>query len=51
MPQSREKHFLRNCAFLLYDLFGHALAQEPPAPEVLKFTIYTLYLISHSHAP
>ena len=38
MPGRREEDFLRNYAFLLYDLHGHALAQEP-LPRVMKFTI------------
>ena len=29
MPGSREEDFKRNNAFSLYDLYGHALAQEP----------------------
>ena len=29
MPGSREEDFQRNNAFSLYDLYGHALAQEP----------------------
>ena len=32
MPGSREKDFSRNNAFLLYDLYGHA-----PAQEILSF--------------
>ena len=29
MPESREEDFKRTNAFLIYDLYGHALAQEP----------------------
>ena len=29
MPGSREEDFKKNNAFSLYDLYGHALAQEP----------------------
>ena len=29
LPGSREENFKRNNAFSLYDLYGHALAQEP----------------------
>ena len=29
MLRSREEDFERNNAFSLYDLYGHALAQEP----------------------
>ena len=29
MPGSREEDFKRNYKFLLYDLYGHAQAQEP----------------------
>ena len=29
MPGSKEEDFYRNNAFSLYDLNGHALAQEP----------------------
>ena len=29
MPSSREEDLKKNNAFTLYDLYGHALAQEP----------------------
>ena len=38
MPGSKED-FYRNNAFSLYDLYGHALAQEPLPRGVKKFTI------------
>ena len=38
MPRTGEEDFKRNNAFTLYDLYGHALAQEP-LPRVMKFTI------------
>ena len=37
MPWTRGEDFERNNAFSLYDLYGHALTQEPPG--VMKFTI------------
>ena len=36
MPGSREEDFKKNNAFSLYDLYGHALAQEPLPLEVEK---------------
>ena len=30
MPGSREEDFKRNNSFILYELYGHTLAQEPP---------------------
>ena len=38
MPRTREEDFKTNNAFTLYDLYGHALAQEPPAMGVMKTT-------------
>ena len=38
MPGSRED-FLRNNAFSLHVLYGHALAQETLAPRVMNVTI------------
>ena len=29
MPDSKEEDLLRNNVFSFYDLYGHALAQEP----------------------
>ena len=29
MPRTKEENFKGNNAFLLYDFYGHALAQEP----------------------
>ena len=37
MPVSREEDFYRKNAFPLYDLYGHALAQEPMP--IMKVTI------------
>ena len=38
MSGSREEDFLRNIAFLLYDLYDHAPAKKP-ALGVMKLTI------------
>ena len=39
MPGRREENVYKNNKFSLYNLYGHAPAQEPPAPGVMKFTI------------
>ena len=38
MPGSREEDFKRNNVFSLYDLYGHAIAQEPLH---INFTLFT----------
>ena len=43
MPGSREEDFKRNNAFSLYDLYGHAPAQEPLPPGVIQFTTLVDY--------
>ena len=40
MPRTREEDFKRNNAFSLYDLYGHALAQELLPWGVMKCTIH-----------
>ena len=53
MPGCREEDFKKNNAFSLYDLYGHALAQEPLPRGFMKFTILvdpsfviiTIYLV------
>ena len=44
MPGSREEDFERNNAFPQYDLYGHALAQEPMKFAVLGHYYYILSL-------
>ena len=54
----RKEDFLRNNAFSLYDIYGHTLVQETPAPGVMKIIIWIdpslviiiIYLVCLIHA-